>query len=317
MIDNIEINGTYIETYEKPPSPVEFLRNCVQPNRPAVIKNAFSHWPAYNLWTNEYLREKMGDSIVTVATTPNGYADAVTYDPVTDREYFALPHEQKMTLDRFLKIIEGKELTPHAHYISLQNDSLHTEYSILKDDIEEEIDWCSAALGKKPDAVNFWMGDEKSTTSLHKDPYENCYAVLRGKKTFVLLPPSEYYCLHEQLYPSAIYTPSDESNGATYKLTPLDPPMKTPWIPVDPLHPDLERYPRFQHAKPIVVTVEKGEMLYLPALWFHQVLQHGDEGVIAINAWYDMDYRNILYPSFGLFRNLLLGGDNNEDDDSE
>jgi putative lipase involved disintegration of autophagic bodies len=28
------------------------------------------------------------------------------------------------------------------------------------------------------------------------DPYENCYAVVRGTKTFVLLPPIEYYCIH-------------------------------------------------------------------------------------------------------------------------
>lgn len=124
------------------------------------------------------------------------YADAVTYDPNTDREYFVLPHEESMPFNDFLDIIQGKRNTPHAHYISLQNDSLHTEFSALKDDIDEEISWCSEALGKKPDAVNFWMGNDKSITSLHKDPYENCYAVIRGEKTFVLIPPSEYYCLH-------------------------------------------------------------------------------------------------------------------------
>lgn len=29
--------------------------------------------------------------------------------------------------------------------------------------------------------------------------------------------------------------------------------------------------------------------------------------MIAINAWYDIDYRNSLYPSMGLFRNLIAG----------
>ncbi|KAI7875142.1 Clavaminate synthase-like protein [Lichtheimia hyalospora FSU 10163] len=293
-----DINGTYIHTYNSPPTPVEFLRNCVHPNRPAVIKNAISHWPALKRWSNDYFREKMGESIVTVATTPNGYADAVTYDPNTDREYFVLPHEESMPFNDFLDIIQGKRDTPHAHYISLQNDSLHTEFAALKDDIDEEITWCSEALGKKPDAVNFWMGNDKSITSLHKDPYENCYAVIRGEKTFVLLPPSEYYCLHESNYPTAIYSP-------TMELTPLDPPTETPWIPVDPLHPNLERFPRFKHARPIVVKVQAGDILYLPALWFHQVLQHGDDGVIAVNAWYDMDYRNTLYPSMSFVRGLV------------
>ena len=65
----VDINGTYIHTYNSPPTPVEFLRNCVHPNRPAVIKNAISHWPALKRWSNDYFREKMGESIVTVAST--------------------------------------------------------------------------------------------------------------------------------------------------------------------------------------------------------------------------------------------------------
>lgn len=34
-------------------------------------------------------------------------------------------------------------------------------------------------------------------------------------------------------------------------------------------------------------------------------MQNGDEGVIAINAWYDMDYRNTLYPSMSFMRGLV------------
>lgn len=34
----IDINGTYVQVYEKPPTALEFLRGSVQPNRPAVIK---------------------------------------------------------------------------------------------------------------------------------------------------------------------------------------------------------------------------------------------------------------------------------------
>lgn len=61
----------------------------------------------------------------------------------------------------------------------------------------------------------------------------------------------------ESTFPTAIYSPSMD-------LTPLDPPTETPWIPVDPLHPNLERFPRFKYARPIVVKVKAGEMLYLP-----------------------------------------------------
>lgn len=135
-------------------------------------------------------------SLVLIKILLTRYADAVTFDPKTQKEYFAMPYEQSMPFGRFLDILEGKEDDPRIHYISLQNDSLHTEYNVLADDVEANIAWCSEALGKEPDATNFWFGSEESVTSLHKDPYENCYAVIRGQKTFVLFPPSEYFCLH-------------------------------------------------------------------------------------------------------------------------
>lgn len=115
------------------------------------------------------------------------------------------------------------------------------------------------------------------------DPYENCYAVVRGTKTFVLLPPIEYYCVHgktyhncygrehiylirsgvESSFPCATYV---MDNNGKLQLEPLSPTMKTPCTPVDPANPDLERYPRFGYAKPITVTVREGEMLYLPGM---------------------------------------------------
>ncbi len=42
---------------------------------------------------------------------------------------------------------------------------------------------------------------------------------------------------------------------------------------MDPLNPDLSRYPTYAKARPITVTVDAGEALYLPSLWFHHVQQ--------------------------------------------
>lgn len=52
--------------------------------------------------------------------------------------------------------------------------------------------------------------------------------------------------------------------------------LQVPWIPIDPLSPDLTKYPEFHHANPVTVTVQAGDMLYLPSLWYHHVQQsHG------------------------------------------
>lgn len=49
---------------------------------------------------------------------------------------------------------------------------------------------------------------------------------------------------------------------------------RIPWIPIDPAGPvDLTEYPRFKHSQVLTVTLERGDMLYLPALWFHRVSQ--------------------------------------------
>jgi jumonji domain-containing protein 7 len=43
-------------------------------------------------------------------------------------------------------------------------------------------------------------------------------------------------------------------------------------------------------------------------------MQKGEEGVIAINYWYDMDYSNMLYPTMALYRRLFTGiMENNRD----
>jgi len=116
-----------------------------------------------------------------------------------------------------------------------------SEFESLKRDIPEEITWCSEALGSlicflhpsvgslpglglPPDAVNLWIGDSRSVTSVHSgenkkkpyktqvngpfvsDPYENVYCVMRGKKIFTLFPPSESWLL-EGVYSSVTLPP--------------------------------------------------------------------------------------------------------------
>ena len=44
-----------------------------------------------------------------------------------------------------------------------------------------------------------------------------------------------------------------------------------PWISVDPLDVDHDLYAEYENAHPVEVTVNKGDMLYLPSLWYHHV----------------------------------------------
>lgn len=42
-------------------------------------------------------------------------------------------------------------------------------------------------FGGKPEAINLWIGDERSVTSFHKDHFENMYGVIRGTKVCIVL----------------------------------------------------------------------------------------------------------------------------------
>lgn len=208
------------------------------------------------------------------------------------------------------------------------------EYKELLNDVGREVPaFARGAFGSAlPDAVNLWIGDQHSVTSLHKDPYENLYLVVRGSKEFTLLPPIEYFCLHEQRYSHACYDLDPITNAFTIKQC-VHADASVPWIPVDPLEPDLDRYPRFKHAHPVTVRLEAGDMLYLPALWFHRVAQgvgpsparqspvdpqdecpgadDGDdlEGIpcaISVNWWCDMNYDLPLWDEFCAIRRATM-----------
>ena len=59
------------------PDPLRFLREFVLPNRPCIITDAISHWPALTLWSNPYLLRQLADCDVSCHFTPDGRADAI------------------------------------------------------------------------------------------------------------------------------------------------------------------------------------------------------------------------------------------------
>ncbi|KAM4830339.1 bifunctional peptidase and (3S)-lysyl hydroxylase JMJD7 isoform X2 [Urocitellus parryii] len=179
-----------------------------------------------------------------------------------------------------------------------QCSNLPTELPQLLSDLEPHVPWASEALGKMPDAVNFWLGEAAAVTSLHKDHYENLYCVVSGEKHFLLHPPSDRPFIPYELYTPATYQLTEEG---TFKIVDEETMEKVPWIPLDPLAPDLTQYPCYSQAQALRCTVRAGELLYLPSLWFHHVQQ--SHGCIAVNFWYDMEY-DLKYSYFQLLDSL-------------
>jgi hypothetical protein len=94
----------------------------------------------------------------------------------------------------------------------------------------------------------FWLGPAGTVTPLHCDYDDNIFAQIWGTKRIFLAPPHH----DEFLYPS-------EANAVLFGS------------PFDPEVPDFEKFPLARQATTIECTVNPGELLYVPAGWYHQV----------------------------------------------
>lgn len=121
------------------------------------------------------------------------------------------------------------------------------------------------------------IGNSRSVTALHKDNYENIYVQIRGKKHFVLLPPHCHPCVNEKPLRPGTYSRSGGGDGdadepifelvmdAAEEGKETDP---VPFATWDPDSPHKNATPYSKLAEPMRVTLEEGDMLYLPAMWY-------------------------------------------------
>jgi jumonji domain-containing protein 7 len=173
-------------------------------------------------------------------------------------------------------------------------------------------------LGNDPEAINLWIGNSYSVTALHKDPYQNIYVQVMGQKHFVLLPPLFYPCIGERHLPSASYGRAEDGmlvikreEGEGLPFATWDPDGSENSSDEVEEHGDMKGRKEKEYrdlARPMRVTLDKGDMLYLPALWYHKVSQScGEEGICcAVNYWHDMEFGGSFYPLCNLVRNLML-----------
>jgi hypothetical protein len=94
----------------------------------------------------------------------------------------------------------------------------------------------------------FWLGPAGTVTPLHCDYDDNIFAQVWGTKRIFLAPPHH----DEFLYPT-------EANAILFGS------------PFDPEAPDFEKFPLARQATTIECIVGPGDMLYVPAGWYHQV----------------------------------------------
>jgi hypothetical protein len=94
----------------------------------------------------------------------------------------------------------------------------------------------------------FWLGPAGTVTPLHCDYDDNIFAQIWGTKRIFLSPPH-----HDKF----LYT--SEANAILFGS------------PFDPEAPNFEKFPLARQATMIECIVNPGDLLYVPAGWYHQV----------------------------------------------
>jgi len=100
----------------------------------------------------------------------------------------------------------------------------------------------------------------------------------------------------------------NESSLADAQLqTDIDEPLSWAFHPLwDPDKPETNATAFSSKVIPMQVTLNPGDILYLPALWYHKVTQDvgNDEFSCSVNYWYDFEYQGSFFPMTNLIKSL-------------
>ena len=220
----------------------------VSKRQPCLISDGLASCEGMRRWTPEYLAATSGDVRVTVAVS----VDGAGWHP-------AVPQRQgKYTLAQV-------PLRDAVRWIT-SADPATCEFYVPHEPIQRFPALCQDVAFPKPlseSKVNIWFGTGNTVSGLHHDRSPNWYAQVFGAKRFILFSPDQVDALY----------PRTGMLGHTSA--------------VDPLHPDLDAYPRFAEARPRAVTVTAGEVLFLPSFWWHHVTSLSLS--ISVNQWWRGD----------------------------
>jgi hypothetical protein len=255
----------------------EFTRDHLQDvGKPVIVTDAIDGWPARSKWTFDYLKTTYGSDFATV--TPSFTSDVVKLTKLGSYiDYLDTPNEE---LPGFWIEAKTRKPTPppplpHSPlymmgwnalgHPELGNDIQPAPYFIsdwllsLTPTLRELLQW---TYGRAYSAV--FVGPPGSLSTLHYD-FGHCLgylAQIQGRKRATLCAPSD----SPHLYAGQ----------------------------VDPEHPDLERFPLFEWATPYECVIEPGELLFMPAGWWHWVRGLEKSITVAHNFFNDVNFSEHL-----------------------
>lgn len=254
--------------------------------QPVVLEGLASEWPIVErgllgaAQAAAYLKEYGGESVVTLFTGPPEIGGRFHYtDDLSALNFSSGRAKLGEVLDLVLDGI-GDAAGPAYYVGSTDLDQFLPGFRTDNDLTLDHPDF-----GVRQPLASVWIGN-RTTAAAHYDISNNLACCLVGQRRFTLFPPEQV----ANLYPG----PLEPTPGGQVVTM------------VDFRNPDLERYPRFAEAMAAaqIADLEPGDVLYYPALWWHQVNALAPFNVMA-NYWWNPVPAHIDTPQNTLLHAML------------
>lgn len=239
------------------------LATVLDAEQPQVLRGLVAGWPlvhaarASDAGAVDYLLRYAVDGRPVVATVaPPEARGRIFYDESLQGFNF---RREQVPLGAALRTLLKYREDPAAPMVYVGATTLETFLPGLGAD--NAVD-----LGGREALASIWIGN-RSRVPPHQDLPDNLACVAAGRRRFLLFPPDQLRNLY---------------------IGPLDvTPAGQPVSLVDPLAPDLERFPRFEeawrHAQ--VAELGPGDAILIPSMWWHHI-EALDPFNVLVNYWW-------------------------------
>lgn len=199
---------------------------------PLVFRQAANNWPSVLKWEKEFFKKNFASTTVPLVDHIPG---------IREKTGNTNPYD-KINFKQYFEEIES------GNSIYLSFSRLLDNNPVLLEDLD--LEWLrkfkyGLCNGEQ---TFFFMGEEGTKTDLHNGFTHTLFIQIKGRKKWTMYHPSERFF--------------------------LDPPAKRFthfYSHANPNKEDDPRYPLLKYAQKYEVTLDKGDVLWLPSLYWHYV----------------------------------------------
>ncbi|MCK1452850.1 cupin-like domain-containing protein [Bradyrhizobium sp. 35] len=215
----------------------DFVTNYVDAMSPVILRGGCSDWIACQRWSPQYFDQVAGSLSVTVKTLKSGQIEVSSWR-LADYARFIMA--QPSSADG---VSSDAAAMPYCHDIPL----LGLVPSLAEDCQPFPVTFLSSWYRQHWwRYTQFFMGPIGTVTPLHFDTLlsHNLFFQIYGAKKFIIIPPKH----------------AEFCGRRGWR-----------WFDIDPEQPDYLRFPQYRQATPLVITVNAGDILYMPPGTLHHV----------------------------------------------